>query len=224
MRHGQVSYFPASGKRVDPDGVSLTDEGEEQARLAGKVLAEVPFDRAVHSGLNRTRQTAELVVGERPVPLSSVEGLYELRADHTRLASEGNLERAFALAFVQARDPEARFLAGERFVDALQRVTQAWQALLDADDWSTLLVVAHGGVNRMLIAHALGAGPASYGSLEQEAGCINVVDVDPPDEWYPQGRHIVRMVNYSPYDDVKRGYSLTTMERLWQGFANLGKR
>ena len=225
MRHGQVSYFPRAGERVDPLAVHLTDEGQEQASLAGRELADVAFDRCVHSGLNRTAETAQLVLAGREVPTSTREDLQELRSDHAALMTAGgDLQAAFTQSFVRAREDDARFLHGERFVEAQQRVLGAWRALLAAQDWETLLVVAHGGVNRILIAHALGAGRDAYGSIEQEAGCINIIDVDTPDETYPGGRHIVRLMNHSPYDSVKRKHTLTTMERLWQGFTKMGSK
>jgi broad specificity phosphatase PhoE len=46
MRHGEVSYFAADGRPLDPRTVSLTAQGRAQAEAAQAVLAGV----ATHPG------------------------------------------------------------------------------------------------------------------------------------------------------------------------------
>ena len=58
MRHGEVSYRRPDGQTVFSSDVTLTDEGIGQAHLMRELLAQVPFDLGVHTGLTRTRQTA----------------------------------------------------------------------------------------------------------------------------------------------------------------------
>jgi probable phosphoglycerate mutase len=65
MRHADVRYTDAQGRFVDPDTVSLTDEGRRQADGVREALAAIPFDRAVSSGLPRTVETAALVLAGR---------------------------------------------------------------------------------------------------------------------------------------------------------------
>ena len=70
-------------------------------------------------------------------------------------------------------------------------------------------------MNRAILLDALGAGLASFGALEQDAACINIVDVE------GQGddlRMIVRLLNYTPYNEQKLGLELTTMERLYRRY------
>ena len=69
--------------------------------------------------------------------------------------------------------------------------------------------MAHGGVNRVLLAHALGLGLGGIGALEQDPCCLNIVDVD------DAGRFLVRLINHTPYNTAKHGLDLTTMERLY---------
>src|SRR5215469_11996468 len=63
MRHGHVDYLARHGVASgDIHSVPLTPRGRSQAEAAGKALSHVPFDRAVCSGLPRTRETAEIVL------------------------------------------------------------------------------------------------------------------------------------------------------------------
>ena len=64
MRHGAVEYFDEHGRPYPPDDVPLTVPGVEQARAMGRAIAAsgVRIDRAITSGLVRTRTTAEHVL------------------------------------------------------------------------------------------------------------------------------------------------------------------
>ena len=44
-------------------------------------------------------------------------------------------------------------------------------------EWETALAVFHGGVNRILLSHALGGGRSYFGRFEQAPACINVLDL-----------------------------------------------
>jgi len=97
-------------------------------------------------------------------------------------------------------------------------VAAAWQALLVRDDWSQALLAAHGVVNRTILAQALGAGPEIYRRLEQDMGCLNVLDIDGEG---PDARvAYVRLVNFTPYNATKAGMHETTLEMLWQQFVD----
>ena len=62
MRHGHVDYLKGALTAGTIDGVPLTDRGRDEARAAGIALSHVPFDLALCSGLNRARETAEIVL------------------------------------------------------------------------------------------------------------------------------------------------------------------
>jgi len=107
---------------------------------------------------------------------------------------------------LQIRDEEARFLGGESLGEALDRVLPAFEHLL-TEEWETALAVFHGGVNRILISHALAGGRTYFGNFEQAPACINVLD-------HGDKGWIVRTVNYIPYDPLHPART-TTMEHLW---------
>ena len=61
LRHAEAAYLRDDGTPVaDTRVAGLTPNGEAQARRQSEVLADVEFDRAVCSGLPRTRATAGL--------------------------------------------------------------------------------------------------------------------------------------------------------------------
>jgi broad specificity phosphatase PhoE len=204
MRHAEVSYV---GER-DPEVVRLTERGLEQAAAARHALEDVAVDLVVTSSLPRTVETAAVVAPDvEPARRSEFD---EWRGGRLDAVPREEQEQAFVGA-LQVRDEAARFLGGESLGEALDRVLPAFEGLV-AEEWETALAVFHGGVNRILISHALAGGRAYFGNFEQAPACINVLDLDrragADDAW------IVRTVNYIPYDPLHPART-TTMEHLW---------
>ncbi|BAI74891.1 phosphoglycerate mutase family protein (plasmid) [Azospirillum sp. B510] len=54
LRHGHVAYYDADGRPLNPKLAALTERGRAEARAAGALLATVPLDRVLCSGLPHT--------------------------------------------------------------------------------------------------------------------------------------------------------------------------
>jgi len=215
MRHGEVDYAPGGQVVPDTDVVELTDKGRRQAALLGEVLSPIAFDLAVHTGLPRTRQTLEAVMGGRDIPVEAVEGLREIRTGEFGELTPERVEAEFIYGFEGAHMPGARFAGGEAFADFYERVSYALLALLARSDWTTALMVCHGGTNRALLSWVSHGGPEGMAAFEQDTGCLNVVDVDVINGDIV--RRFIRTLNYTPYDPVKDGKYLTNMEMYRDG-------
>ena len=63
LRHGKTEWNRL-GKVQGCVDIPLAEEGISLAAKVGRALKEVPFDLCFTSPLTRTRQTAELVLGE----------------------------------------------------------------------------------------------------------------------------------------------------------------
>lgn len=227
MRHGHVDYFSpqviASG---DFEGVPLTPLGREQARAAGKALAHVPFDRVICSGLNRTRETVEITIFHNEIkPHLEVEvepGLVELKGStNGPPMTRERLGAALAFQFDAAAEPGARFglgTNGEVFADALARGSAAIERLLQQRDWANALVVAHEGINRMLLGWMTGAGLRGVQAFEQDTACVNILDFDMVPRADGQGveitRKVIKALNLTPYNWTKFGMNMTSLERI----------
>jgi serine/threonine-protein phosphatase PGAM5 len=109
VRHGQA----------DPHDGPLSEAGEQQARLTGQRLKDVPFSGIYHGPLPRAAQTADLIAASLPgVPVSAC----ELAGDYVPSAPDpGRLPPRFAyfLAGFSAAEltdgPELAAAALERF-------------------------------------------------------------------------------------------------------------
>jgi phosphoserine phosphatase len=219
MRHGHVDYF-APGI-TDPRTVPLTETGRAQAAAARDALAGVSFDIAVHSGLPRTIETMAIVLDGRSGPEPRPEeGLEELKSGWLVADSREELAARLAFSFDAAGSDGARFLPdGESFAEAEARITAAMERLIRGALWKTALIVAHEGVNRILLGWATGGGLKTIGSFEQDLCCINVIDLDIAPGALTGSlvieRAILKSVNVTPYDFVKAGLPRTSLEHLF---------
>jgi probable phosphoglycerate mutase len=221
LRHGEAAYLKPDGTPVEDTRIAgLTANGRAQARAHGELLAGIEFDRAICSGLARTVETATLVLGARSTPVLEVmPALAEIEGGdrHQPIADLEAWLAHVANPWADAAHPEARFLGGERFVDFEARVVPAFRALIDDPGWRQLLIVAHGGVNRLLLNHVMNLPWQGTVSVEQDACCINIVDVDRRQSGAP--RYLVRGVNITGYNLAKAGILLTDMELAAQRLA-----
>ena len=223
MRHGAVDYFDAQGRPYPPDDVPLTPQGVTQARAIGEALATsgVTIDRALTSGLVRTRETAQHVLEAARLapPLEHWPDLQEIRGGRLAAIRDDELRDAFIAAFEGPVPRERRFLGGETIGELTDRVLPALQRLLVDDGWDTALLVAHGGVNRAVLSWFLTGRHEFLGGLAQDAGCLNVIDVGAT-----PATSVVRVVNFCPLNTLRTETRLSTMEELLQKYLKLRMR
>jgi len=212
MRHGEVSYRRPDGQTVFSTQVGLTEEGVEQSGQMRKFLAQVPFDLGVHTGLSRTRQTAELVLAERKVQLDEMNALREIEAGSIGHLSDERIDAEFTYGLERAAEAGAAFPGGESFLHFQKRVVPGFEAFLRRPDWTTALLVGHGGTNAVILAWVTRGGLAGLSAFEQDAGCVNIIDADVIDGQIV--RRMIRAVNVTPYNLAKHEHYLTVAERI----------
>jgi broad specificity phosphatase PhoE len=213
MRHGDVAYFDATGRPLVERDVGLTGRGREQAAAARDVLEGIAFDRVVTSGLPRTVETARIVV-----PHAEIEewpDLQETRGGRLEDITDEEVETAFTHAFRGIAPLDARFLGGESNREFLDRVIPALERFV-AEEWETALAVLHGGTNRAILSYALTGERMLLANFEQEAGCINIVDID-------ESNWIVRTAGYAPLDPLHEERA-TVMERYLRQYLPYRRR
>jgi probable phosphoglycerate mutase len=216
MRHGAVDSFLADGTPLRPDRVRLSMAGAREAQAAGTLFAAcgVRFDRVVTSGLPRAVLTAQQVLRAcgAPLPIEEEPALQEVRAGRPDELARDMADLAFLGAFLPGKNAEAqRFLGGESIAELLDRVLPAFDWLV-RDDWRTLLLVLHSAVNRALLSTALVGERAFFGGMEQQPGCINVLDVGR--RLAPRGDTKVRAINLAPASWLQAPARCRTMDQL----------
>ncbi len=214
MRHGAVSYFTPNGLPLPPDDVALNDTGISQATAAGVLFRQhaVGFDCVIASGLPRTIQTAEHVLqtlGQR-LEIETRPQLEEIRAGKLSAIPVDQLRQSFTEIMDGSATLDTRFLGGETLGAMLDRVLPEIDRIRAEPNWTSLLMVCHGGVNRGILSYLLSGGKQLLGGFEQNPACINVIDVG-----HRQRDVVLRAINLSPTDWLQHSNRTTTMETLF---------
>lgn len=212
MRHGEITYFPDPRLRLGPQDAALTPRGAEQASAAGRVFADVRFDRVITSGLPRTDQSAELFVAALAEPprepvFETWPEFHEIRPGQVDAIPDEELETAYLAAFRSLVPLETAYVHGETVGSMVERVGAAMVRLYADPNWNTLLLVAHGAVNRAILSWSLAGHGAYFGLFEQSFGCINIIDGEPPE-------CVIRATNLTVTDVSHSGSRLSTIELI----------
>jgi broad specificity phosphatase PhoE len=208
VRHGQSSANAQQviqGPRIDAD---LSELGQRQAASVGEALARQPLQAVYTSPLARARQTAEAVVerhaGRAPardahgaIAVQVVPELYEV--DYGHFIGQGydairqemdQVLDAWRMGFV-----DQPFPGGESALLAQHRIRPFAARLVAAAEGKDIAVVAHGRINRVLLATVTGAGLQRLEEFPQANGGITELAVD-------GGKAVVRRLNDTSHLDL----------------------
>lgn len=171
VRHGQPEFPGSKRFCLSRTDLPLSIPGRLQAALLGQYFRGLEQPVTVfHSGLTRTRQTAEAI---DPKPLFAP-GLEELGIGQWEGLPFDEIRRCYPDLYEQrGRNPYNCVMpGGEAPADCQKRGLDALYSLVRCTD-GDLVIVAHAGINR-LILNALTCGePNGFLNLPQPYGCVN---------------------------------------------------
>ena len=198
LRHGAL----AGNSRdcfVGQIDLPLAAEGICQAAELARALRGRGIGAIHCSDLARCRQTAAALARELHLPFEQHGELREIALG----AWEGLPRREVAARWAdqfaaRGRDIENfRPPGGESFADCLARALPVWQAITGPGR-EAVAVIGHAGLNRVLLCHVLGLPIAEMFRIEQDYGCINLVEHNGDRPW-------VRLANGKPADLAAAG-------------------
>lgn len=188
IRHGEVEGAHRYNGHRD---VPLTARGVDQYHQLKPRLDPDRISACYTSDLSRTVRGGEILGSYLGVEPVKVRELRELNCGEwqglslAEIQSTRPREWAARLAdLVNFRAPGAESLG-----DLAARVLPALAGIVARHRGEEVLVVAHGGVNRVILLDAIGAPVASMFSIEQRYCCMNVID------YYADGNCVVKLVN-----------------------------
>jgi len=189
VRHGQVANFSEATYNGHND-VDITAHGVRQLEAVADRLKDEDLAGVYCSDLIRTRKGADIIAAHHGLIPQSRPALRELDVKLWEGLNADGIEKQFPGAFDawRAQGAEYRIPGGESIRDLAERAIPALREILGAHDGKTIALVAHGGVNRVILADAMGAGFDHLYSIEQDYGCMNSID------YFPDYA-VVRLVN-----------------------------
>lgn len=190
IRHGQVAGHETPSYNGHAD-VPLTGHGIAQYHLLRERLADTGISACYSSDLSRCAIGAEIICKELGIKPTFDARLRELnigiweRMTWTEIVAKYPQQWAARLAdIVNYRVPE-----GENLLDMAGRAIPALGEIVAAHRGENILVVGHGGMNRTLLLHAIGAPLSCLFNIEQKYGCLNIID------FYDDGKKTVALLN-----------------------------
>jgi alpha-ribazole phosphatase len=190
IRHGQVVGHDQKRYNGQAD-VALTDLGIEQYHHLKKRLADSPISACYTSDLTRCSTGADIICeqfGIEPVRRRELRelniGVWEGMVWQDIKENWPEEWQARLVDLVNFRVPQ-----GENILDVNARVMPVIAEIIERHIGQELLVVAHGGVNRIVLLNAIGAPLSGMFNIEQNYGCYNIID------YYADNRVTVKLLN-----------------------------
>ena len=190
IRHGEVEGAGTPRYNGHAD-VALTEHGLSQYHQLKDRLADLPIKACYSSDLSRCVTGAQILgdhFGIAPILERSLRelniGIWEGMAWEEIIARYPNEWQARLNDLVNYRVPE-----GENLIDLQQRAMPVINRIIAAHCGEEVLVVGHGGMNRVILLNAIGAPLSAMFAIEQNYACLNIID------YYADGKAVVKLLN-----------------------------
>ncbi len=169
-RHGETDHNRERIMQGQTD-VELNARGERQAERLAAHLADEDVDAVYASDLSRAHRTAELVAERHGL---TVEELPELRErSYGEFEGKHLDERDRRVQEQDVSLDDWKPPAGEDFDDVVDRAFPVIESIRDAHPDGTVVVVAHGWVNRALLLAALDGTAGEGQRIKQDNTAVN---------------------------------------------------
>jgi alpha-ribazole phosphatase/probable phosphoglycerate mutase len=194
-RHPEVQGAK-DGRYFGHTDVPLTRQGKLQLKAVLKRMSSEKVTAIYSSDLQRARLLAE-AIARNNAPRRKVEVLADLRElnlGQWEGLSFQEIARRYPQELAARQEDLAGFCipGGESLEDLAQRMVPVFQKIVADNPGGSVCVVAHAGVNRVILAKMLGAPLDRVFRIEQEYGCLNLIDV------YDDGIPVIKRVNELP--------------------------
>jgi len=234
LRHGEVDKG-VPRRFLGRTDLGLNDNGIRQARALGERLRTIPFAGVIASPLRRAVETAALVSGR---PVAAVEVMAAL-AEIDLGAWEGHTVAEVRQRFPGAYERRGQDLehyrpeGGESFADLAARVCPVVFALA-ARAPGPLLVVAHAGVNRVVLSRLLRRPLQNLLAIPQDYGAVNIlrtgtqgvevaaINLGDRDSWPPEQPMKTGLLPNERLQDLVRGHGPLLPRRFDPGGVGAG--
>ena len=173
IRHAHPDYPHGEkmclGRRCD---LPLSRDGQEQALALRRYFASLPLEAVYSSPLLRARQTAQAVAADKR-PLIILDDLIELDGGEWDGLPFCEIRKRYPGSHLRPLTPPG----GETDESGLSRMQKALNAAAKKTEHCAA-IVAHGGVNRLLLCHLLGRPPQDKKQISQDYACVNLLALD----------------------------------------------
>jgi len=190
VRHGQVvgfERFPVYGHT----DVDLTDVGIVQMGHLAERLRLANIKAIYSSDLKRSVIGARIIARHHDAPLYAMPQLREMYFGDWEGLTLEEIRKGFPRELERRKADLVNFEIpgkGESLGRLSKRIRDCFLNILKDQKGKDILIVGHGAVNRVILCTALGLDLARLFNLQQDYGCLNIVD-------YFTDSTLVRLIN-----------------------------
>jgi alpha-ribazole phosphatase/probable phosphoglycerate mutase len=194
IRHGEIEGEQPRRYNGHKD-VDLTDNGRSQIRRLAYHLQDVTFSAIYASDLRRSVESAEILAQNRGVQPISLSALRERNFGLWEGLTFEEVDQRYPETFRSwAKNPLTHSpIGGESTLEARDRIIPALENIILNHPNQTIAVVAHGGVNRIILCDALAIPLHNIFRIEQDYAALNIIA-------YIHDYPTVRLMNFVAYD------------------------
>ena len=190
IRHGEVEGAGTPRYNGHAD-VALTVRGVAQYHQLKARFAGARITACYTSDLSRCVIGAEIIGLHQGVKPRLDHNLRELNIGVWEGKTWSELQSEFPAEW-QARLADIvgyRVPQGENLLDLQDRIMPVINNIVSRHRGEEVLVVAHGGANRVILLNAIGAPLDALFNIEQNYCCLNIID------YYADGKAVVKLMN-----------------------------
>ncbi len=182
LRHGEIEQG-AERRFVGQADFPLNENGLHQARVWQQKLKTGLFEKIYSSDLSRARQTALIIAGNHRGKVQLLPALREINLGEWEGLSVTEAQARYPEEW-QSREKDLvifRPPGGESFRDLAVRIGVVFNQIVHGLE-GDILIVAHAGVNRVILCQVLGMDLANLFRLGQDYGSLNLIERN-RDDW-----------------------------------------
>ncbi|MFC1517495.1 alpha-ribazole phosphatase [Candidatus Margulisiibacteriota bacterium] len=191
VRHGKTeanSQLKYQGQTDTP----LNSTGLKQAALLAKDLQKIHFNRIYTSNLKRAKKTAEVLAKPHRLKVRSLKDLAERNFGLWENLTFKDIQKKYKNLYKQwLKSPAVKIPKAEMLSTFQKRILRGLKKILRSlKPAENILIVAHGGSNRIILSHFLKQDPAqSFWQIKQDNCCLNIIEIG-------NGYQMVSLLNY----------------------------
>ncbi len=181
VRHGQIKGYekiPICGHT----DVDLTETGVLQLEKMAERLRLVEPGAIFASDLKRAVNGARQIARYHNVPVHFLPELREMYFGDWEGLCLGEIIRNYLEELEKRKKDPSHYACpggGESISRLSDRIMPAFERICAEEAGKDIVIVAHGVVNRVILSHALGLDLSRIFNVQQDYGCLNIVDYFP---------------------------------------------
>nr|WP_314656401.1 histidine phosphatase family protein [uncultured Fusobacterium sp.] len=191
VRHGQTIWNVEKRFQGLSDS-PLTELGITQAKLLGKKLKDIKFDKFYSTSLKRANDTANYIKGNREQEVEIFDDFVEISMGDMEGIQQEEFKKLYPKQvknfFFNQLEYDPSSFGGESFLEVRERVAKGLDKFIDLNkDYERVLVVSHGATLKTLLHYISGKDIStlsdevipkntSYTIVKYENGKFEIID------------------------------------------------